>query len=241
MNTATRTRLRNATSAFDPSTVANMQGWWKADGVLYQDSARTTLATADGDPVGSFSDASGSSRHMAQATTTKRPLLRLGANGINSLPVLQLDGVDDWMRVTWASIAQPATIYAVLKLVVAANTPHIIDGGAYEENLLWVPGTADWTAEFGVNLHSGVTMNTSAHLFVMKVNGASSTFVVDSTSVSGNMGTVASTGMAIGATGGAAGDAPSVKIGEVIRYNALTATGDDTAIRAYLKSKWGTP
>ena len=43
---------------------------------LFQDSAGTTPVVAVGDPVGMMKDKSGNNRHMIQATSTARPILR---------------------------------------------------------------------------------------------------------------------------------------------------------------------
>lgn len=85
-------------SAFSPLSLSPVL-WLKADGVVWQDSARTTLATADGDPVGAWDDASGNGNHVLQATASKRPLLKTsgGATGTGSKRVL-FDGVDDFLQ-----------------------------------------------------------------------------------------------------------------------------------------------
>lgn len=54
---------------------------------LYQDSARTTLVSANGDPIGSVTDLSGNGKHASQATTASKPLYQGYAD---------FDGVDDW-------------------------------------------------------------------------------------------------------------------------------------------------
>lgn len=53
---------------------------------LYQDSARTTLVSANGDPIGSATDLSGNGKHASQATTASKPLFQGYAD---------FDGVDD--------------------------------------------------------------------------------------------------------------------------------------------------
>lgn len=55
---------------------------------LYQDSARTTLVAANGNPIGSVSDLSGNGKHASQGTSTSRPTFQGGAT---------FDGVDDWL------------------------------------------------------------------------------------------------------------------------------------------------
>jgi hypothetical protein len=107
-------------SSFDPASLSPVL-WLAADGVLYQDSARTTLATSDGDPVGSWSDKSGANAHAAQATSAKRPLYK--TNIINGKPVLRPDGVDDAMAAALASAVSSGacTIYLVVSVTATGN------------------------------------------------------------------------------------------------------------------------
>jgi hypothetical protein len=100
------------TPAFSPAEVAGLKLWLKADGVLWQDSARTTAATADGDPVGAWDDASGLGNHATQATSTRRPTLKLAVQ--NGKPVLRFDAVDDVFNLTATMTSAPSTALAVL-------------------------------------------------------------------------------------------------------------------------------
>lgn len=67
------------------------------ESVMYQDSARTTLALANNDPVGSWTDIVGN-QHASQATSTKCPLLK--TNVLNGYRVLQFDKTNDYMEAT---------------------------------------------------------------------------------------------------------------------------------------------
>lgn len=68
----------------------------KWPGSLFQDSALTTPATANNDPVGGWIDISGNARHLLQATSGKRALLKTSFEG--SDPYVKADGVDDYLR-----------------------------------------------------------------------------------------------------------------------------------------------
>lgn len=76
-----------------PSDLAGLKLWSLADGTLWQDSARTTPASADTDPIGACDDESASGAHFTQPTAGNRPLLQ--TNEIEGLPVIQPDGVND--------------------------------------------------------------------------------------------------------------------------------------------------
>lgn len=61
---------------------------------LYQDSAGSTAVTASGDPVGKVSDKSGSSRHITQSTSDKRPAYNVSG----SIKSFYMDGSNDSIR-----------------------------------------------------------------------------------------------------------------------------------------------
>ena len=83
-------------SAFVPTDLgATLKIWGRADGTLWQDSARTTPVTANNDPVGAADDASGNANHCTQATSTKRLTYKTGIQ--NGLPGLLGDGTDDFL------------------------------------------------------------------------------------------------------------------------------------------------
>lgn len=57
-----------------PSDFSGLELWFKDTG-FWQDSARTTPATANGDPIGAWDDQSGNGRHLTQPTSGNRPTL----------------------------------------------------------------------------------------------------------------------------------------------------------------------
>jgi hypothetical protein len=72
----------------------------RGDGIplgLYQDTACTIPATADGHSVAAWRDEiSGSNLVATQSVSTKRPILRL----LSGIPTVKFDGVDDFLSVT---------------------------------------------------------------------------------------------------------------------------------------------
>jgi hypothetical protein len=150
------------TAAFSPTDISGLVGWWKADGVNYQDSGRTTLVAVDTDPVGSLTDNSGNGNHLAQATAGKRPLYRTGL--LNSLPGLTFDGADDFLTRTLAQ-AQPLTLYAVID----RNTASYFFSGAGGSNWYWKTNELN----FG-SVQTVTTVVDGAVKLAIQVNGASS-------------------------------------------------------------------
>jgi hypothetical protein len=76
---------------------AALKVWLGGGAELWQDTARTSPALADGDPVAALGDRSGSGNHFLQATASKRPTLKLGVTPTGR-PVVRFDGVDDFMQ-----------------------------------------------------------------------------------------------------------------------------------------------
>ncbi len=68
---------------FDPSSVAGLRLWLKAD----------ALALADNAPVEAWPDLSGSANNVEQATGMKMPTFK--TNILNGLPIVRFDGIDD--------------------------------------------------------------------------------------------------------------------------------------------------
>lgn len=80
--------LSNQTRTFAPTSLSGL--------ALWLDSSDASSVTLDGsNNVSQWADKSGNARHAAQADTNLRPTYL--ANGINGLPALRGDGVDDMM------------------------------------------------------------------------------------------------------------------------------------------------
>lgn len=103
----------NAAPAFTPLNIAGLALWLKADGVLWQDAARTVPAVADADPVGAWDDASGNGRNAVQATAAKRPILKLNVQ--NGKPGVRCDGVDDFLAATVNQAFSNVSLFVVSK------------------------------------------------------------------------------------------------------------------------------
>lgn len=63
---------------------------------MWQDTGRTTQASANADVIGSWDDMSGNGRHFQQSDGTKKPTLRTAQR--NGKPVIRFDGVNDYLQ-----------------------------------------------------------------------------------------------------------------------------------------------
>jgi hypothetical protein len=120
--------VRKATTAFLPSSVVGLQLWLKSDAGLYQDTAKTTLATLDGDSVGAWEDQSGQGNDATQATSSKQPALKL--NKLNKKPIIRFDGSDDTLLSGTFTAIQPQVIFIVFKQVSWTSGRYVFDGQA---------------------------------------------------------------------------------------------------------------
>lgn len=97
-------------NALDMPTPGNLgaAGWWDPSDLstVWQDSARTTPVTADGQPVGCVDDKSGNGRNATQATSSRRPLWRTSGG----FSWLEFDGVDDALTFSDAGALTQATL-----------------------------------------------------------------------------------------------------------------------------------
>ena len=126
--------------AWTPASLSGLALWLDASDstTLFQDSAKTTLATADGDPVGCWADKSGNGRDVTQATTANKPA-RSSASGVQSV---LFDGGD--------VLAASAALTLTQCTVVAVKKASTLTGGL--RFAAAVPsGSADWYGAFCSN------------------------------------------------------------------------------------------
>lgn len=111
------------------STVPAPELWLPAGGTFWQDSARTTPATVNGNPVGAWDDVSGFGRHALQPTAGNRPALTIP--GLNGLAVTTADGINDAIGGALPASAT-RTLFVVLKpaLPPGGDRTHLSNGGS---------------------------------------------------------------------------------------------------------------
>ena len=104
---------------------------------LFQDSAGTIPVTADGQPVGLMLDRSGNGNHVAQGTTSQKPIYR--TDGV--LHWLEGDGVDDTIATSTSIPALTGSgasvLFATAYTPLNTNTGYVLhcDGASASQSL----------------------------------------------------------------------------------------------------------
>jgi len=108
--------------------------WEKADAGGYEDAAKTTPATDDGDVIGAREDQSGQGNDATQGTTANKPTLQNAAGDlVNGLPVDLYDGIDDGLFIV-DSANPPAATQALSDAITAfavVSTNSVAAAGSY--------------------------------------------------------------------------------------------------------------
>lgn len=104
-----------ATAALaSPDDIGGLVGWWDASDIstLFQDTAGTSVVTANGQTVARINDKSGTGTTITQATAGARPTYQTGVQ--NALAALSFDG-GDYLSSTATFDNYPVTILGVAR------------------------------------------------------------------------------------------------------------------------------
>jgi hypothetical protein len=186
-----------------------------------------------------INDQSGNARHRTQSTIGKQPLWLTAIQ--NAMPVGRFDGTDDRDEVVAAMGAQPITVFFALKTTTAEPTIQW-DGVNAGRCLMGLGFTGAGQIGIYAGAFIGAVHATGAyHVYEATYDGASSSLLVDGTSVlTGDPGAQGQDGFGVG---GSTADAQFSAMDECetfIVVGAMTAAQKASA-RAYLKQRWNTP
>lgn len=206
-------------------------------GALWQDSARTTLATANNDPVGSLDDLSGNGRHLIQATSGKRMSLLLNYTSVYNAVIS--DNIDD--ALADATYSESATeiwyIVAAVKREGSAGVGQNVI--ATSARLNFEQGSNNRYEQYaGSTLNSGITLPVAYETKIIKTNwaGASSRVSVhNGTSwtdgTAGNPGSGVGTSQTIGIGGGQPKN--TVRYLEIVFVSSITAANEANLVNYF--------
>lgn len=224
--------------AFVPTQLAGCAAWL--------DAAQITGAT-DGANVATWQDLSGGARHVAQATAAKQPIYRSTGALITPTgrPVVQFDGVDDFLTYAGAVTAQPYTAALVVSTSKASGQQVFLDKGISSNNsATYIDGTSQMWALYDGGAYSSGIAKTAAlvQITAFHKDVSSQMYVNGVAGGVGNAGTNGLTdGYSLSVNAASSGDYVQGAFAEVIVYNRILTNAERLQVEAYLKTKHGTP
>ena len=253
--------LRPRATGFDPRSLASLSLWLDSSDAttLFQDSAGTTAATADSNPVGRWSDKSGNSRHATMATDANRPVI--SSTRVNGRVAVGFSGSPQRLNLPTTGNAPnwdttPTTLFVACRhdtgTTSAARSPvALIEGGS----------TLTWQIAQGGIVRYGVGYNATQPNFSTTSGDARGQSLVLSAQQSsgggGLLGRVNGVGLSgtdgVGQPFGSASrigcrNHPSAdsadqfwigQVCEIIHCNAVLSASEVSAAETYLATKWG--
>jgi len=242
----TLSEMVSAGPVWTPPSSPSLVSWMSSDTGLFQDSALTTPATADNDPVGGWQDRSGAGHHLIQATSTARPALKLAQ--VNGRPSVRFDGTSDYLR-TLFSLPPPFSIYLVLREISWTEGDEVLGSATSDTfdvyqhnsspNLYLYGGTgpiAGANPDLAIGtwglVEFGVPAPAAGSIY-LRVNNNSPITNAASTASS-------SQGFTLGANYSNTGFG-NIEVAEVICYNRILIPSEQVSLRAYITGKYGFP
>jgi hypothetical protein len=216
---------------YDPSDLASM----------FQDTAGT-IPAAVGAPVARINDRSGRGNHAGQVNAAARPLLRQDSGGRH---YLEFDGIDDRLVSAPFALAQPWDRAAAIRQNGWTSGGRLFanGSGAAVAGLLLQQGAAPSLGLFDGSAgpaSAGAAIGAAAALFERHAGAASQLAVNQGGFAAGNAGSVAASGVSIGADPGGGNPAAVAVYGLCIVRAAL---GDAAVarLRAHFAARAGIP
>jgi hypothetical protein len=219
-------------AAFSSNTVSGLAVWFEADaGVLTNSSGAVT----------NWLDQSGNGRNATQTTTSDQPTYV--ASALNGKPVIRFDGVNDKLVTANLSSAFPTAATLFVVATISNDTAYDIYYNATAGDSYWRHAGSglsfpamfrttriDSYCAMPTNGTIMCTVKSSSGNWEMRTNGVSAGVVSSGSYSSGGIHTIA---------GGATGGALQGDIAEVLIYNHILNSSEESAVGGYLARKYG--
>ncbi len=162
--------------AWDPTMLPNLELLLGFGQGFYQDTARTTPATANDDPVAGVADRSTHARHASAVSGSTPPVLKTAA--VNGHAGLLMDGVQTILETTSFSVSQPDTIFIVWKENSVNATTRVALRSLTTVQQIW--NASNKLNYYASAAQEGITtLGTTPHLVTAIFDGASSELRMD--------------------------------------------------------------
>lgn len=223
-----------------PARIGGLKLWYDAlsPQSLFTDSTRTTLVTANDDPVGALSDLSGNTKHAVQASSTLRPLYKSGT------PYIVGDGTDDQLTAGTVIASGAWTLLVVItKESTTGGLVYYAAGTDYGGLFTHGSGVSQWgfrSSTTTMNAGAAVDITAGTRAVISVAHDGSGNYTFYKNNVAGNT----TSGGAQGLTGFALFYRPSFgfysqsKIHEVLTYDTSLGSTNRSALQSYLAAKW---
>lgn len=228
---------------FSPLSLTGLVLWCDCSdsSTLFQDTAGTTPATANNDPVGRINDKSGNSNNFLQGVAGSKPSVQLAVQ--NGLNVVDWDGTSDIMATAAFTLDQPFTVFMAATLRAVGNSganDAVMDGATFASAALLSYNVTSTQMYAGASLVSASqAVFSSFQAATLKWKGASSLLRIDGVQLmTGNAGTQNAGGVTLGALAGGGNRWTQLRLGELIVCNVDSDAGDVTNTETYLMDKW---
>lgn len=252
--------IGGATALTDPSTLSGLGLWIDANdpATLFQDSAGTTPAAADGDPVGRAGRVA--TNLATQTTTSNKPSLKL--NILNGKPVIRF-GEDDFLSLANLALLKnigSVQVFAVLKypddtasrvafmystttesvarsnlFIVGTPAKFTMGGRRLDADSFQAVASTVFNANYNIQTAHWDYVNSDAYLYLNGAQIATSTaFQTD-----GNTSNTNSLEGYVGRTGGPTPLSFAGDLAELLLYTPALSAPNVARIHQYLATKWG--
>ena len=238
-----------AVPAFTPASISGLQLWLDASdaSTLFTDSAGTTAATADGDPIGCWKDKSGNNKNATQTDGTRKPLLKTSIQ--NGRSVCRFDSVNDAFSLVSITQQTPSYVYAVVRMNsmtggyrnllnrTATSAPYSPALYLSADGNPLVP-TIYWGSDNSGNLLYSAALSQAPHIVAFRIDLGSIGITVDSGSeqVRTHSQTVLTSWNTVSAP---SSHVLNGDICELLLYNSTINSTQNSTIMNYLNTKWG--
>ena len=229
-----------AVPAFTPASISGLQLWLDASdaSTLFTDSAGTTAATADGDPVGCWKDKSGNARNATQSDGLKKTALKSKIQ--NNLNSIRFDNSDE-MYFSYITQSLPCYVYIVVREQNTTNSYKNLLGRTSDSAPGLYIGTSSLDREPAVywngDIRYGSSLTQATHLIRYRLSSGSLGFIVDGgaeVSLSHSQ-TVLTYWKGVSASV----HPLNADLCELLLWNASISNSNNTSITNYLNNKWG--
>lgn len=222
---------------FNPILISGLKLWLDATQNVFSDAGITPAVNGNG--VQQWGDRSGNGNNVTQGTAASRPTFTTAQ--LNGLPTINFDGVNDFMRATSFTLAQPEHIFIVFKNTTYTVQGRIFDGNTVNSMLVY---NNNPTPQFQMFDGSGactiatVPVGTFAVCDFLFSGSSSFSRANNSVKNTGSIGTDSGSGITLGATFDGSSNWGNVAIAEILVYNTALSDANAALVTRYLGAKW---